>query len=61
MLLNSFYQMTQVIVYVFINEAEQHAVWQDTGTMYHCISLCITIYHYINSILMCGFIHIIYT
>lgn len=39
MLLNSFYQMTQVILYAFINEAEQHAVWQDTGTMYHCISL----------------------
>lgn len=39
MFLNSFYQMTQVILYVFINKAEQHAVWQDTSTMYHCISL----------------------
>lgn len=40
MLLNNFYQMAQVILYAFINEAKQHAVWQETST----------IHHYINSI-----------
>lgn len=61
MLLNSFYQMAQVILYAFINEAKEHALWQETSTIYHYTSLYITVYHHINSIfIVYVYIHTIY-
>lgn len=41
MLLNSFCQMAQFIVYAFINEAKQRAVWPKKNAIYGCISLYI--------------------
>lgn len=47
MLLNSFCQMAQVIVYVFITEAKQCAARQNNQCY---LSLYISIYHYINNV-----------
>lgn len=50
MLLNNIYQMAQVILYAFINEAKQHAVWQETSTVHHYINSIFNVWvriHYI--------------
>lgn len=60
MLLNNFYQMAQVILYAFINEAKQHAVWQETSTIHHYINSIFNVWVCIHHIYVHIHTHSIY-